>query len=146
MLETIKNNEVTLAVIIKANYKSDGIEFFTPNDFSQQLGYMNRPKGYNIPPHRHNLIERKVTLTQEVLYIKSGKVRVDFYSEDQNYLESRVLEKGDVILLAAGGHGFEMLENSEMIEVKQGPYVGEEDKVRFSSVPKHNITFEDGKG
>lgn len=146
MLEVVKKDELTLAVIIKASYRSDGIEFFTPNDFSQQLGYMNRPKGYNIPPHRHNLVERKVTLTQEVLYIKSGRVRVDFYTDDQNYLESRILEKGDVILLAAGGHGFEMLETSEMIEVKQGPYVGEEDKVRFSSVPSHDIIFENGKG
>jgi hypothetical protein len=67
-----------------------------------------------------------------VLFIKSGKVRVDFYDDDKNYLESRILEKGDVILLAAGGHGFEMIENAEMIEVKQGPYCGDEDKVRFS--------------
>jgi mannose-6-phosphate isomerase-like protein (cupin superfamily) len=109
------------------------------------LGYMNRPKGYSIAPHRHNLVERKVSLTQEVLYVKSGKVRVDFYNDEQLYLESRVLEKGDVILLAAGGHGFEMLDDSEMIEVKQGPYCGEEDKVRFDSVPDHEIIFTDGK-
>ncbi len=141
MIEYIKKNEQTLSVIIKAQYKSDGIEFFTPGDFSQQLGYMNRKKGYAIPPHTHNLVERKVTLTQEVLYIKSGKVRVDFYDEDQHYLESRIVEKGDVILLAAGGHGFQMLEDSEMIEVKQGPYCGEEDKVRFSSIETDQIVI-----
>lgn len=141
MLEVIKNGDQTLSVIIRANYSSDGIKFFTPGDFSQQLGYMNRPAGYEILPHRHNLVERKVTLTQEVLYIKSGKVRVDFYDDDQNYLESRVVETGDVILLASGGHGFHMLEASEMIEVKQGPYCGEEDKVRFDSVQKHEITI-----
>jgi hypothetical protein len=139
MLETIRNNNEILAVIIQASYRSDGIKFFTPSDFSQQLGYMNREKGYAIAPHRHNLIERKVTLTQEVLYIKSGKVRVDFYDSDQRYLESRVLQTGDVILLAAGGHGFEMLEDSEMIEIKQGPYVGEEDKVRFTAVDQKNL-------
>ncbi len=133
MIDIIKNDGLMLSVIIRASYKSEGIQFFTPGDFSQQLGYMNRGKGYVIPPHRHNLIERKVTLTQEVLYIKSGKVRVDFYDDAQTYLESSVLEKGDVILLAAGGHGFEMLEDSEMIEVKQGPYCGEEDKVRFEA-------------
>jgi len=132
-----------LAVIIRAAYKSEGIEFFTPGDFSQQLGYMNRPEGYDIPPHRHNLVERKVTLTQEVLYIKSGKVRVDFYNDEQHYLESRVLEKGDVILLAAGGHGFKMLENSEMIEIKQGPYCGEEDKVRFQAIENTDIILQD---
>lgn len=130
-----------MAVIISAAYRNDGIQFFTPSDFSQQLGYMNRPKDYSIAPHRHNLVERKVTLTQEVLFIKSGKVRVDFYDDDQVYLESRVLEKGDVILLASGGHGFKMMENSEMIEVKQGPYVGEEDKVRFEPNHESEITI-----
>lgn len=142
MLEVVKHGDVTLSVIIRANYRSEGIQFFTPGDFSQQLGYMNRPAGYEIPPHRHNLVERKVTLTQEVLYIKSGRVRVDFYDDDQAYLESRVVEKGDVILLAAGGHGFEMLEDSEMIEVKQGPYCGEEDKVRFEGAHATKITLQ----
>jgi hypothetical protein len=139
MIDIIKRNNTILSVIIRENYRSEGIEFFTPDDFSQQLGYMNRKKGYSIPPHRHNIVERKVTLTQEVLYIKSGKVRVDFYDDDQVYLESRILNKGDVILLATGGHGFEMLEDSEMIEVKQGPYVGEEDKVRFTAANNKEI-------
>jgi anti-sigma factor ChrR (cupin superfamily) len=139
MIDIIKKNNNMLSVIIRENYRSEGIEFFTPDDFSQQLGYMNRKKGYSIPPHRHNIVERKVTLTQEVLYIKSGKVRVDFYDDDQVYLESRILNKGDVILLATGGHGFEMLEDSEMIEVKQGPYVGEEDKVRFTAANNKEI-------
>jgi len=66
-----------------------------------------------------------------VLWIKKGKLRVDFYSESQKYLESRMLEAGDVILLAQGGHGFEVIEAVEMFEVKQGPYAGEEDKTRF---------------
>jgi hypothetical protein len=139
MVEHFVHNEKLQAVIIHTNFKKEGIEFFTPGDFSQQLGYMNRPKGYVIDPHVHKLVERKVTLTQEALFIKSGKVRVDFFDEDKSYLESRVLEKGDVILLAAGGHGFEMLEASEMIEVKQGPYCGDEDKVRFSHSPESPI-------
>ncbi len=135
MIEEVNFKAQILAIIIRANYQKEGISFFTPGDFSQQLGYMNRPKGYKIDPHIHNLIERKVTLTQEVLYIKTGKVRVDFYDDDKNYLESKIVEKGDVILLAAGGHGFEMLEDAEMIEIKQGPYCGEEDKVRFEHTP-----------
>jgi len=140
MIEEVKFGQSLLAIIIRSNYKKEGISFFTPGDFSQQLGYMNRPKGYVIDPHVHNLVERKVTLTQEVLYIKSGKVRVDFYNENRDYLESRIVETGDVILLASGGHGFEMIENSEMIEIKQGPYCGDEDKVRFDHVPdKINI-------
>ncbi len=131
MLERIVNNGKLLSVIIRNNYHNDGIEFFTPGEFSQQVGYMNRPKGYVIDPHVHNVVTRHVDLTQEVLYIKSGKVRVDFYTEGKEYLESRVLTTGDVILLAHGGHGFEMLEQTEMIEVKQGPYCGDQDKVRF---------------
>lgn len=145
MVEVIKSGDVLLAIIVSAGFQKEGIEFFTTNDFSQQLGYMNRPQGYVIVPHRHNLVERKVSLTQEVLFIKSGTVRVDFYDDEQQYLESRILNTGDVILLAAGGHGFEMIEKSEIIEVKQGPYCGEEDKVRFESVHAHKIKLNEPK-
>jgi hypothetical protein len=134
MIERIQLGDTLLSVIIRRNYSREGIDFFTPGDFSQQLGYMNRPMGYVIPPHVHNPVSREVTLTQEVLFIKSGKVRVDFYDDNKNYLESRILLEGDVILLAQGGHGFEMIEASEMIEVKQGPYCGEMDKVRFEPI------------
>jgi hypothetical protein len=139
MIENIKYKDQLLAVIIRTNYTKQGIEFFTPGDFSQQLGYMNRPKGYVIKPHVHNLVERSVTLTQEVLFIKSGKVRVDFYNDEREYLESRELQQGDVILLASGGHGFEMIEQAEMIEVKQGPYCGDMDKSLFNSVQSDSI-------
>lgn len=124
----------SLAFIVPASYRSEGIQFFTPSDFSQQLGYMNRPQGYVIPPHVHNPLPREVQFTKEVLFIKSGRVRVDFYDDDQVYLESRILLTGDVILLAYGGHGFEMLEPTEMIEVKQGPYAGDQDKTRFEGI------------
>ncbi len=136
MIEKIEHNNQLLAILIRTGFVKEGIHFFTPDDFSQQLAYMNRPKGYVIDPHVHNSIPREVTYTQEVLFIKSGKVRVDFYSNEKKYLESRELNKGDVILLASGGHGFEMLENAEMIEVKQGPYSGDMDKVRFK--PEEN--------
>lgn len=139
MIENVIHNEKLLSVIIRANYKSEGIEFFTPDDFSQQLAYMNRAKEYVIPPHVHNAVQRDVHFTQEVLVIKSGKVRVDYYDDDRNYLESRVLLQGDVVLLAYGGHGFEMLEDSEIIEVKQGPYAGEMDKVRFEPIEKEKL-------
>jgi hypothetical protein len=139
MIEKFEYKNQLYAVIIRTSFKKKGIEFFTPDDFSQQLGYMNRPSGYIIDPHVHNLVERKVTLTQEVLYIKSGKVRVDFFDDEKNYIESRILNVGDVILLAAGGHGFQMLEQSEIIEVKQGPYCGDADKVRFAHSPENPI-------
>ena len=139
MIENIINNDKLLSVIIRSNYKSAGIEFFTPDDFSQQLAYMNRPKNYVIPPHVHNSIQRNVSLTQEVLYIKSGKVRVDYYDDEKNYLESKILNQGDVVLLASGGHGFQIIDNSEIIEVKQGPYSGEMDKVRFEPIKNKNL-------
>ena len=117
-VESVIDGGRLLAVIVRASFQCDGIEFFTPNDFSQQLGYMNRPEGYVIAPHVHNPVIREVSFTKEVLFIRSGRVRVDFYDDAQTYLESRVLHGGDVILLAFGGHGFEMLERSEIIEVK----------------------------
>ena len=141
MLDKIKFDGLNCAIIIRNNYKNYGIEFFTADSDSQQLGYMNRPEGYEIKPHRHNLVPREVHLTQEVLFIKSGKVRVDFYNNDQFYLESRILYSGDVILLSDGGHGFKMLEPSEIIEVKQGPYCGEMDKVRFEPITEELINI-----
>lgn len=143
MIENILHEGRTLAVVLRTNHHADGIEFFTPNDFSQQLGYMNRPQGYVIPPHVHNPVPREVQFTKEVLFIKSGRVRVDFYDDEQNYLESRILEQGDVILLAFGGHGFEMLEPTEMIEVKQGPYAGESDKARFEPISADQVRLKD---
>ena len=134
MIEKIIHQSRCLAVILRTQYEEEGIKFFTPGDFSQQLGYMNRPSGYVIQPHVHNPVAREVQYTKEVLFIKSGRVRVDFYDDDQTYLESRILETGDVILLAYGGHGFEMLQPTEMIEVKQGPYAGEHDKTRFQGI------------
>jgi len=143
MYKIIGRNNTTYAIVINASFRSSGIKFFTDNNFSQQLGYMNRPQGYIIPPHVHNPVPREVQFTQEVLFIKSGKVRVDFYDDEQMYLESRILQQGDVILLALGGHGFEMLEPTEMIEVKQGPYVGEADKTRFEPIMADQVILKD---
>lgn len=139
MVESIKHNGKLLAIIIPGDFKKDGIHFFTSNDLSQQLAYMHHPKGKKIEPHVHNPVARQVQYTQEVLFLKKGKLRVDFYDDGQNYLESRVLNAGDVILLSTGGHGFEVLEEIEMIEVKQGPYAGEEDKTRFIGIRKEEL-------
>lgn len=143
MFEEIKHNSMLLAMIVRAQFQTNGIEFFTPDDFSQQLAYMKRQEGYAISPHVHNAVLRNIKLTQEVLFIKTGKVRVDFYDEQKEYLESRILTSGDIILLAQGGHGFVMLEESEIIEVKQGPYAGEQDKTRFESISDDKIKIKD---
>ncbi len=130
-IERIEHANKLLAIIVRSDYRKSGIEFFTPDDFSQQLAYMNRPAGYKIAPHIHNKVQREVFYTQEVLFIKRGKIKIEFYDNDRNLIDTCILETGDVILLASGGHGFEMLEPTEMLEVKQGPYAGEHDKTRF---------------
>lgn len=134
LIENIKIKEQLLATIIKHSFSENGIHFFTPPDLSQQLAYMHHPAGKLIDAHVHNPVPRQVNYTQEVLFIRKGKLRVDFYDDEQTYLESRIMETGDVILLASGGHGFEVLEELEMIEVKQGPHVGERDKTRFTGI------------
>lgn len=133
-IEKINFKELQLAIIVYNDFNKHGIHFFTENDLSQQLAYMNHPKGKIIDPHVHNPVKREVHFTQEVLFIKKGRLKVNFYTEEQEYIESRELNKGDVILLITGGHGFEVLEDIEMIEVKQGPYAGDKDKTRF--IPK----------
>ena len=138
-LETIRNEGEVIALILRASYDEEGVKFFTPNEYSQQLAYMKYKKGHLIAPHIHNPIPREVVYTREVLLIKRGKVRVDLYSDEKKYLESSILNTGDLILLAGGGHGFELLEDAEIIEVKQGPYSGDVDKTRFDAVASGNI-------
>ena len=135
MIERIRDGDVELALIVRAASSDPGIRFFTTQEATLQVGQMLRPAGYSIVPHLHRPVPREVSYTQEVLFIRRGRVRVDFYDEDRRYLESRELGNGDVILLARGGHGFHMLEECEIVEVKQGPYVGEHDKQRFEHPP-----------
>ena len=141
MIQQIKHKKHLLALMVSNKFNAPGIHFFTENDLSQQLAFMKHPAGKSIQPHVHNPVLREVHYTQEVLFIKKGRLRVDFYTEEQKYLESRVLEAGDVILLIQGGHGFEVLEDLEMFEVKQGPYTGEGDKTRFDSNLPNNLDF-----
>ena len=138
-IQQVEHNSILLALIIPYEFRSPGIHFFTPDELSQQMAYMHYPQGKKIEAHVHNPVKREVHYTQEVLFIRKGSLRVDFYDEEQCYLESRVLSAGDVILLVAGGHGFEVLEEIEMIEVKQGPYAGENDKTRFDGVRAERI-------
>ena len=139
MIESIIHNEIMFAFIIRSSYHAAGVKFFTPENYSQQLAYMSHKAGHQIDAHVHNQVNRQVEFTQEVLVIRRGKLRVDFYSRNQEYLESRELEAGDIILLASGGHGFEVIEDLEMLEIKQGPYAGTGDKTKFSSVKKGEI-------
>lgn len=119
------------AIIIRHDYHADGVSFPTPQEALLQWGYMSHPAGKRIPPHKHTPFERVTQGTQEVLFVKRGRMRVDFYAEDDRYLESVELTTGDWIVLLGQGHGFEMLEPTVLIEVKNGPYAEDKDKVRF---------------
>lgn len=138
-LQIVKKKNKLLAIIIRSSYAYDGVKFLTPDEYSQQIAYMHHPEGKIIDAHVHNLVHRNVVLTQEVLFIKKGKLRVDFYDDYQDYLESCILNEGDTILLSLGGHGFKVIEEVEMIEVKQGPYSGENDKTRFAGISDENV-------
>jgi mannose-6-phosphate isomerase-like protein (cupin superfamily) len=142
MIERIEIAGVVLAIILRSGFRERGVHFFTPGEFSQQLGYMCHPAGHVIEAHVHNPVHRAVNFTREVLFLRRGRLRVDFYTDNGNYLESRELRTGDVILLAAGGHGFQALEEVEIIEVKQGPYVGDSDKTRIKNVSASELRIE----
>ena len=129
MIEKIEKDNKILAIIIRASYSDNGVHFFTPNDFSQQLAFMKHPKNTLIDAHTHNIVLREVSLTQEVLVIRKGKIKVYLYDENRNFIESHILLAGDIILLAH-------IEDVEMVEVKQGPYLGEKDKVRFDGLKR----------
>ncbi len=131
-----------LALIIYANFKEEGVHFLTDPRATMQMAYMKHPDGKVIQAHVHNPVPRAVGNTEEVLLIRKGSMRADFFDDDKQYLCSRVLHQGDVILLSRGGHGFEALEELELIEVKQGPYVGERDKVRFDGIAVRDQTMD----
>ena len=134
MIEKIVDGHgVVLCHIIRTDYSPGKTEFFTPSEYSQQMGIIKYPEGGTIKPHFHNKLARNVFYTQEVLVIRQGKVKVNLYSSgNMEFVTSVTLQKGDTILLATGGHGFEMLENTEMLEIKQGPYSGvENDKTHL---------------
>lgn len=138
-IEEVRKKNRLLAMIIRNDYDCSGVDFITPNEYSQQVAYMHHPAGKVIDAHIHNMVHRNVVLTQEVLFIKKGILRVDFYDEYEDYLESRNLCAGDIILLVSGGHGFHVLEEIEMIEVKQGPYAGDSDKKRFEGITQDKV-------
>jgi hypothetical protein len=130
-IETITHRLEPIALIVRADYDEPGIQFFTPGSFSQQVAYMKHPQGHKIAAHVHNMMTRQVLYTQEVLVVRRGKVKVKLYDSSKKYIGDRILHSGDLILLCGGGHSFEMLEETSMIEVKQGPFVGAGDKTLF---------------
>ncbi len=139
----VKYNGVELVAIVRSTYQSSGIGFFSNDNDGLQLGYMNRPDNYVIVPHSHNKIKREVFFTEEILFVRSGMVRVDFYDDNQQYIESYIVRSGDVVILKAGGHGFKVMERADIFEVKQGPYLGVQDKIRFEPIADSQVKIKD---
>jgi len=140
MIEKIYNQKKLYALIVRNNYKKKkGVSFFTDKSATQQFGYMNHKKNHLIFPHRHNKRQSKILLTTEVVIILEGILRVDFYSDNEKYLFSKKLYKNDLIMLSYGGHGFKVLKDVKMIEVKQGPYSLSMDKIKFNKVDESKI-------
>lgn len=121
------------AIVIRKNFESEGIKFFSPVDYAQQLGYMKRPAGYKVIPHRHNQIPRTIEDTQEVLLIRSGECMVTLFDDFNVPTDTINLSDGDIIFLAKGGHGFHMKTECHIIEIKQGPYLSDMDKTSIES-------------
>ena len=130
-MEKIYYKKKILAIIIKNYHKKKGINFFTENNFSQQVAFMNHKKNHIIQPHIHKSRLKKIHDTNEVLIILQGKLKVDFFSSKKQYLKSRFIEKGNILILLSGGHGFKILKDCKFIEVKQGPYHIKKDKEKF---------------
>jgi hypothetical protein len=130
-VEHIQADDKPIAIIVRSDFNQPGVSFFSPFEFSQQLGILVHPSGHEVKAHVHNVIARDVRVTQEVLHIIEGKVEITLFTENKSYITSRLLSKGDTILLAYGGHGIKILEPSKILEVKQGPYAGKEDKEFF---------------
>jgi len=140
MIEKIIYKKKLYAIIVKGKYRNKkGLTFFTPNNATQQFGYINHKKDYIIKPHKHKKRLTKILTTTEVILLLKGSLRVDFYTESKKYLFSKIINKGDIILLASGGHGFKVLKDAQMIEVKQGPYSLSKDKIKFKEVNEEKI-------
>ena len=142
MIEKIFYKKKLYALIVKGSYrKKKGINFFTPPYTTQQFAYLNHKKNHVIKPHKHKKRLTKIMSTTEVVLILKGILRVDFYTLNKKYLFSKILRKNDIILLVHGAHGFKVIKNVQMLEVKQGPYSDSKDKIKFENIDDKKIRF-----
>lgn len=133
MDQQIAWQEQILAHVIRAGAQPQQTTFVTPDSYSMQVGFVVVPEGGAVQPHIHRPIERAIVGTSEFLLVRSGMCKVDIYNDRTELVDTVVLHPGDAILLVAGGHGFTMSEDTVLLEVKQGPYLGLDDKTRFDA-------------
>jgi len=135
MLNGIKKIEVegiNFGFIIYKNYESTKTSFLTQQELPLQFAFMNFKKGKHIKAHIHNKYSREIFDTNEIIIIKKGSLEVSFFNFAKKIVHSEVLNEGDIIFLQEGGHSFEMIEDCEFFEVKNGPYFSPEiDKIKF---------------
>lgn len=126
-IHTITDQGKTLCHIFSHTIRAEGVRFLSPNEYTLQLGLIEHPSGKVIRDHIHNPeIKYKVDTTQEFLYLEKGKVKVKIFNDNFDLIEEVIIEAGDFLLHVAGGHGFEVIEECRLIEIKQGPYPGPE--------------------
>jgi len=130
-VEHIDHNHQPLAYIIRAALKPSVTTFLTPPEFKQQVGFVVYPRGGEVKRHLHLPIKRTLVGTSEVIIVKSGQCEIDLYSDDKQLVAMRELGEGDIVLMVSGGHGFRMLEDTVLLEIKQGPFTELEEKERF---------------
>ena len=130
-IDRIIQGEQVFAIVLRRGFSTPGVHFFTPGEFSQQLGMLVHKKGKVVDRHRHKHVRREIQRTQEVLVVLEGKVKIEIYNDEREMLKILILKAGDAVLLAAGGHRVKVLEEAKLIEVKQGPYAGFVDKEYF---------------
>jgi hypothetical protein len=130
-METISSGGKILAYIIAAELTPDSTTFLTPPELNIQVGFVVCPAGEDIRRHVHRPLERHTVGTSEVLLVKHGRCEVEIFDEDRRPVACRTLRTGDLLLAIAGGHGFRMAEDTVLLEIKQGPYIGVDEKERF---------------
>ena len=127
-IEKIEDNGELLAIIVREGSYEDGVSFPTTDELPFQIGLHKQEKGKVIPAHQHIPIKEISNLQiSELFYIKKGMVKVSLYNKEKTKVKDIIANSGDLIYLTAG-HGFEFLEETQMFEVKQGPYRSKEEE------------------
>lgn len=120
-----------LAIVVRDDFRGGQYNFLTPDDFPMQLGVNFYSAGQRIQPHVHVDTHRDVLAQQELLFLKRGRAILHLYTPERAPAFDVELRAGDCVLLASGGHGLDILEEAQLIEAKQGPYLGVGEKIKF---------------
>lgn len=129
--ERIASHGEILCLIVRAGERPEATTFYTPPEWKQQVGFVVYPAGGEIARHVHRPIERRLVGTSEVVLVESGRCLLDVYDDERRLVATRELGPGDLMLMVGGGHGFRMLADTVLLEIKQGPYTGLDEKERF---------------